>query len=88
VRVATLLEPRACLGEEGSVPPIVREIIAELEMDGWRIVRQRGSHRHFKHPTKRGRVTVSGSLDKPIPAGTLSSIRRQSGLPQLGRPHR
>jgi predicted RNA binding protein YcfA (HicA-like mRNA interferase family) len=32
----------------------VRELIRELGKDGWRQVRQRGSHRQFQHHTKPG----------------------------------
>lgn len=35
-----------------------REIMAKLKTDGWELVQIRGSHHHFKHPTKAGRVTV------------------------------
>ena len=38
----------------------VREVIRLLENDGWALVNQEGSHRQFKHPSKTGRVTVSG----------------------------
>jgi len=38
----------------------VREMIRELERDGWIQVRQRGSHRQFFHPLKAGTVTVAG----------------------------
>jgi len=55
------------------------EVIKRLEADGWYQVGQAGSHVHFKHPTKPGRVTVKHPL-KDIPKGTLASIRRQSGL--------
>ena len=51
-----------------------------LETDGWRLVVTRGSHRQFKHPTKPGRVTVSGNLGDDMPKGTLASIQRQAGL--------
>jgi hypothetical protein len=40
----------------------VLEVIRELEREGWRQVRQKGSHRQFHHPTKTGTVTVAGSL--------------------------
>ncbi|MBD3378498.1 addiction module toxin, HicA family, partial [candidate division KSB1 bacterium] len=30
----------------------IREIIKILDKDGWTIVRTRGSHRQYKHPTK------------------------------------
>ena len=58
----------------------VRELIRLLEEDGWVFVRQRGSHRHFEHPTKAGGVTVPGNLGKEVKAGTLASILRQAGL--------
>lgn len=66
----------------------VREVIAELEEDGWVEVlpRRPGGHRQFKHPTKLGRVTVSGPYGDDLAPGTLASVRRQSGLPRLGRP--
>jgi len=35
-----------------------REAIKMVEADGWRMVNQNGSHRHFKHPTKPGKVTI------------------------------
>jgi hypothetical protein len=34
----------------------------------------------FKHPTKPGRVNVSGKLSDDLPPGTLNSIRKQAGL--------
>ena len=51
-----------------------------LEADGWALVSTEGSHRQFKHPTKIGRVTVSGNLGDDMPKGTLGSVRRQAGL--------
>ena len=51
-----------------------------LAEDGWTIDRQRGSHRILVHPTKPGTVTVAGKPSIDVPAGTLASIRRQSGL--------
>jgi predicted RNA binding protein YcfA (HicA-like mRNA interferase family) len=55
-------------------------MIRMLERDGWRMVRQTGSHRQFRHPEKEQRVTVSGNLGAEIPSGTLASIRRQAGI--------
>ena len=50
-----------------------------LLRDGWYVVKQVGSHRHYKHPTKPGKVTIPihrGDVDK----GTAKSILRQAGL--------
>ncbi len=58
----------------------VREVIRMLERDGWVVVVTRGSHRQFKHPTKPGRVTVSGNLGDDMPKGTLASVKRQAGF--------
>lgn len=57
-----------------------REIAARLEKEGWTLVRQSGSHRQYKHPTKPGRVTLPHPV-KDIPVGTLRSIYRQAGWP-------
>jgi predicted RNA binding protein YcfA (HicA-like mRNA interferase family) len=58
----------------------VREIIKEIESDGWFRSRQRGSHRQLHHPTKVGCVTVPGHMSDEVPKGTLASIMRQAGL--------
>jgi len=57
----------------------VREVIKLLEDDGWRLERQRGSHRIFRHASKPGTVTVAGKPSTDLPPGTLASIRRQAG---------
>lgn len=58
----------------------VREVLAQLEADGWVQVRQKGSHRQFRHPTKSGTVTVAGKPSLDVPPGTLNSILKQAGL--------
>jgi predicted RNA binding protein YcfA (HicA-like mRNA interferase family) len=58
----------------------VREIIRIIEDDGWYLDRTNGSHRQFKHPVKRGLVTVSGNLGIDVPIGTLKSILRQAQI--------
>ena len=58
----------------------VREVIKLLEDDGWYLVTMRGSHRQYKHPAKRGRVTVAGKMNDDLAPGTLNSIRKQAGL--------
>lgn len=56
-----------------------RDIIAALEGDGWQLSRVKGSHHHFKHPTKSRVVTVKHPA-KDFPIGTIKSVERQSGL--------
>jgi predicted RNA binding protein YcfA (HicA-like mRNA interferase family) len=58
----------------------VRDIISLLERDGWRLVRTRGSHHHYKHPIKGGIVTVPGTGSDDVAPGTLRSIFKQAGL--------
>ena len=58
----------------------VRELIKLLEQDGWRQHRMRGSHRQFRHPSKRGIVTVAGHPSADVPPGTLGSVLKQAGL--------
>ncbi|HEV3018143.1 MAG TPA: type II toxin-antitoxin system HicA family toxin [Burkholderiaceae bacterium] len=58
----------------------VRDLIALIERDGWRLVRRKGSHRQYRHPTKRGTVTVAGRPSVDIPPGTLNNALKQAGL--------
>jgi predicted RNA binding protein YcfA (HicA-like mRNA interferase family) len=51
-----------------------------VEEDGWRHVVQTGSHRQFKHPTKKGRVTIAGKMSDDVHPRTERSILRQAGL--------
>ena len=54
----------------------VREITRLLKEDGWYLHRTKGSHRHYKHPAKSGKVTVPGKMSKDIHPRTLNSILR------------
>ena len=58
----------------------VREVLKLLRRDGWRVVRQRGSHRQLRHPVKPGLVTVAGAERMDLAPGTLRSILRQAGI--------
>ena len=44
------------------MPPKIRELIEELESAGFENVGGKGSHRNFKHPNVKRKVTVSGKL--------------------------
>jgi len=49
-----------------------------LRADGWKLVRQRGSHEQWRHPTKPGVVTVVGKDSGTPDKGTWQSIQRQA----------
>jgi predicted RNA binding protein YcfA (HicA-like mRNA interferase family) len=57
-----------------------RDILKMVKNDGWREISQEGSHRHFKHPVKPGRVTIAGHPSQDVAPGTLNSILKQAGL--------
>jgi predicted RNA binding protein YcfA (HicA-like mRNA interferase family) len=63
----------------------VRDVIRLIEGDGWFQVRQRGSHRQFKHATKPGLVTIAGKPGDDLAAGTLASVLKQAGLDEVPR---
>jgi predicted RNA binding protein YcfA (HicA-like mRNA interferase family) len=58
----------------------VRDVIKLIEADGWRYIQTKGSHRHFKHSLKPGRVTIPGHPGDDIYPGTLKSVLAQAGL--------
>ncbi len=58
----------------------IRKVIKLIEKDGWYFVAQAGSHRQYKHQTKKGRVTIPGNTGDDLPTGTLNSILKQAGL--------
>ncbi len=60
--------------------PKVAEAIRLVERDGWVLVRTSGSHRQYKHPEKRGTVTIAGQESKELAQGTWNSILKQAGL--------
>ena len=58
----------------------VREILRRLRTDGWRLVRQNGSHRQFQHPSKPATVTVAGKPREDLHPKTAASILKQAQL--------
>ncbi len=55
------------------------EVEKSILLDGWILKAQKGSHRHYVHPTKPGKVTIPfhrGDLDNR----TVKSIMKQAGL--------
>lgn len=67
------------IGREDTMPKRPREMEKEILDDGWIFKSQEGSHRHYVHPTKPGKVTIpfhSKELSKIVE----KSIRKQAGL--------
>ncbi|HVB60149.1 MAG TPA: type II toxin-antitoxin system HicA family toxin, partial [Ktedonobacteraceae bacterium] len=58
----------------------VRDLIRRLEADGWYLVDTEGSHRQYKHPEKRGRVTVPGHMHDDVHPKTLASVFKQAQI--------
>jgi predicted RNA binding protein YcfA (HicA-like mRNA interferase family) len=55
------------------------ELIKLLNDDGWFFYKASGSHHHFKHPAKKGKVTIPHPR-KDIPRKTVENIIRQAGI--------
>lgn len=58
----------------------VRDLIRMLRRDGWELVKIKGDHRQFKHPTKKGKVTVNKKLSDDLDGDLLDNILKQAGL--------
>ena len=61
------------------MPKKPREMEKIILADGWIFLAQVGSHRHYIHPSKSGKVTIPFHC-KDIPKGTENSILKQAGL--------
>ena len=58
-----------------------RDAIKLIETDGWYLVRQKGSHKQYKHKTKKGLVTIAAhKMSDEIAPGTLNSIFKQAQI--------
>ncbi len=55
------------------------DLIKMIKADGWYEDRVVGSHHHFKHPSKKGLVTIPHPK-KDLPSGTVRNILKQAGL--------
>jgi predicted RNA binding protein YcfA (HicA-like mRNA interferase family) len=58
----------------------IRDVIRMVEQDGWELMYTTGSHRQYKHPVKKGKVTIAGHPSKDVAPKTYSSILSQAGL--------
>lgn len=67
--------------QEEAMRKKVKEIIEMIEADGWFLVRQKGSHKQYKHTSKTGTITVPdhGKNDE-LEHFLVNSILKQAGL--------
>ncbi|WWU66791.1 type II toxin-antitoxin system HicA family toxin (plasmid) [Clostridium baratii] len=56
-----------------------RELVKLIIKDGWYEVNCVGDHHQYKHPTKKGRITIPHPK-KDLPVGTVRSIFKQAGI--------
>ena len=59
-----------------TVPPKIRELIAELERAGFQIRGGRGSHRNYVHPQVSKPITISGKLGDDAKQYQVRAVRR------------
>lgn len=50
-----------------------------IEEDGWIWVATQGDHHHFKHPTKKGKVTIQHPV-KDLPPWVVNDALKKAGL--------
>lgn len=61
------------------MPYKAKELEKIIKKDGWIFKTQEGSHRHYTHPLKKGKVTIPFH-SKDIAKATEISILKQAGL--------
>ena len=56
-----------------------KEVIQLMKADGWKLVTVRGDHNQFKHPYKKGKVTVVHPQERMAPK-MIHAIFKQAGI--------
>ena len=58
-----------------------KEMEDKIKADNWCLVKIEGSHHHYKHPSKPGKVTIPfHKKPKDLDRKTVNSILKQAGL--------
>ena len=55
-----------------------RHIDKALKESGWQLVRQKGSHWHYRHSLIPGTVTIPYKGNSDLQLGTLKAIQKQA----------
>ncbi len=59
----------------------VKEMIDIIVADGWFSIGQKGSHKQYKHPSKKGKVTIPDhGKNDDLEHFLVDSILKQAGL--------
>jgi len=59
----------------------IKDVISIITKDGWFEVRQRGSHKQYKHSVKKGLLTIAcHKMSDELAPGTLDSILKQAQI--------
>jgi len=59
----------------------VKEMIRLIEADGWYFTKQKGAHKQYKHPFKKGKVTITDhGKNSDLEDRDINSILKQAGL--------
>jgi predicted RNA binding protein YcfA (HicA-like mRNA interferase family) len=61
-----------------SKPARPKKVATHLERNGFMLIRQRGSHAHYRHPD--GRWTTLPMHNRDLPVGTLRAIFKRAEL--------
>ena len=64
----------------------VRDVIKQVEADGWYYVGTKGDHHHYKHPVKKGKVTIPGHRGKEVDPAIYNSILKQAQIDRRRKP--
>jgi predicted RNA binding protein YcfA (HicA-like mRNA interferase family) len=79
IRIAKMHIREYTKGKKIEMPKRPRELEKEIMKDGWVFKSQEGSHRHYVHPIKPGKVTIPFH-SRELSAIVEKSIRKQAGL--------
>ena len=64
----------------------VRDVIKLIESDGWYHVETKGDHRQYKHPVKKGKVTIPGHPSDEMVPFVLKNVFRQAQIIKRSKP--
>ena len=58
----------------------VNELLKLLKKDGWKMHKHGANHDLYRHPEKKGQLTIPRHRSKEMATGTYNSILKAAGL--------